>query len=291
MGSRHNGSRFVIGLSLAILMLVGGPAASALATAKVRLGNARPGGQAVSLKIIQGTAAPPEFGDAAHGQVTPYVKVPPGSAQITISGLSSSTGGAKAQTTEQLEDGHSYTAVALASGSKAFEIKVYRDARAHGGKAGLRVIHAAPELGSPNVRLGQRTIAEKLAFKEATPYLSMAPGSYALSVVRPGSTSAVFTKQVSLSAGTATTAIIAGSGGAPAMVITATDDTKTPAGAPEPGLGGLARDGGPPWLLAALAALLAGALGAAAQLSLARRSGRRGGPAPRGRRGSGAPLP
>src|SRR4051794_31285860 len=229
MGSRHNGSRFVIGLSLAILMLVGGPAASALATAKVRLVNARPGGQAVSLKIIQGTAAPPEFGDAAYGQVTPYVKVPPGSANITISGLSSSTGGAKAQTTEQLEDGHSYTAVALASGSKAFEIKIYRDARAH-GKARLRVIHAAPELGSPNVRLGQRTIAEKLAFKEATPYLSMAPGSYALSVVRPGSTSAVFTKQVSLSAGTATTAIIAGSGGAPALVIKAPHGTKTPGG-------------------------------------------------------------
>jgi hypothetical protein len=275
MGSRHNGSRFVIGLSLAILMLVGGPAASALATAKVRLVNARPGGHAVSLKIIQGTAVPPTFGDAAYGQVTPYVKVPPGSAQITISGLSSSTGGAQAQTTEQLEDGHSYTAVALASGSKGFLLKIYRDGRALGGKARLRVIHAAPELGSPDVRLGQRTIAEKLAFKDATPYLSMAPGSYALSVVRPGSSSAIFTKQVSLSAGAATTAIITGSGGAPAMVITATDDTKAPAGAPETGLGGLARDGGPPWLLAGLAALLAGALGGAAQLSLARRSGRR----------------
>ena len=275
MGSRHNGSRFVIGLSLAILMLVGGPAASALATAKVRLVNARPGSQAVSLKILQGSAVPPTFGNAAYGQVTPYVKVPPGRAQITISGLSSSTGGAKAQTTQLLEDGHSYTAVALASGAKAFELKIYSDGRARGGKARLRVIHAAPELGSPDVRLGQRTIAEKLAFKEATPYLTVAPGSYALSVVRPGSSSAIFTKSISLSAGTATTAIVAGSGGAPAMVITATDDTKTPAGAPETGLGGLARDGGPPWLLAGLAALLAGVLGGAAQLSLARRSGRR----------------
>jgi hypothetical protein len=275
MGSRHNGSRFVIGLSLAIVMLVIGPAASALATAKVRLVNARPGAQAVSLKIIEGTAVPPTFGDASYGQVTPYVKVSPGSANITISGLTPSTGGAPAQTTEQLEDGQSYTAVALALGSKAFQIMVYRDGHARGGKARLRVIHAAPELGSPNVRLGQRTIAEKLAFKEATPYLSVAPGPYALSIVRPGSSSAVFTKQVSLSAGAATTAIIAGSGGAPAQVIVATDDTKTPAGAPETGLGGLARDGGPPWLLAALAALLAGALGGAMQLSLARRSGRR----------------
>src|SRR3954453_17769591 len=275
MGSRHNGSRFVIGLSLAILMLVGGPAASALATAKVRLVNARPGSQAVSLKIVQGSAAPPTFGDAAYGQVTPYVKVPPGSAQIGISGLPSAVDATKAQTTEQLEDGQSYTAVALALGSKGYQIEVYRDGHARGGKARLRVIHAAPELGSPDVRLGQRTIAEKLAFKDATPYISVAPGSYALSVVRPGSTSAVFTKQVSVSAGGATTAILAGSGGAPAMVITTTDDTKTPAGAPETGLGGLAGGGGPPWLLAALAALLAGALGGAWQLSLARRSGRR----------------
>lgn len=275
MGSRHNGSRFVVGLSLAILMLVGGPAASAFATAKVRLVNARPGSQAVGLKIIEGTAAPPTIGEASYGQVTPYAKVPPGSASITISGLSSSTGGSNAQTTEQLVDGQSYTAVALALGPKAFQIKVYKDGHARGGKARLRVIHAAPELGSPNVRLGQRTIAEKVAFKDATPYLSIEPGTYALSVVRPGSTSAIFSNQISLSAGVATTAIVTGSGGARAMVITATDDTKTPAGAPETGLGGLARGGGPPWLLAALAALLAGALGGAMQLSLARRSGRR----------------
>ncbi|MEA2409491.1 MAG: hypothetical protein QOC77_52 [Thermoleophilaceae bacterium] len=275
MGSRHNGSRFVIGLSLAILMLVGTPAASAFAVAKVRLVNARPGSQPVGLKLVEGTAAPPIFGQAAYGQVTPYVKVSPGSAQITISGLSSSTGGSKAQTTEQLVDGQSYTAVALALGSKAFQIKVYKDGHARGGKARLRVIHAAPELGAPNVRLGQRTIAEKLAFKDATPYLSIAPGSYELSVVAPGSTSAVFSQRVALSAGVATTAIVAGSGGARTMVITATDDTKAPTGAPETGLGGLARGGGPPWLLAALAALLAGALGGAMQLSLARRSGRR----------------
>jgi hypothetical protein len=275
MGSRHNGSRFVIGLSLAILMLVGGPAASALATAKVRLVNARPGSQPVGLKLVEGTAAPPIFGQAAYGQVTPYVKVPAGSAQLAISGLSSSTGGPRAQTSEQLADGQSYTVVALALGTKAFQIKVYRDGHARAGKARLRVIHAAPELGSPNIRLGQRTIAEKLSFGDATPYLWIAPGSYALSVARPGSSSSIFSKQVSLSAGAATTAIVTGSGGAPGMVIVATDETKTPAGAPETGLGGLARGGGPPWLWAALAALMAGALGGAMQLSIARRSGRR----------------
>jgi hypothetical protein len=272
MGRRHSGSRFVIGLSLAIVMLVAGPAASALASARVRLVNARPGSSAVGLKVVVGTAAPPMIGQASYGQVTPYAKVSSGSAQIAISGLS---GGPGAQTTEQLQDGQDYTAVALARGSKDFQIKVYRDGHGRSGSARLRVIHAAPELGSPDVELGQRKIAESVAFKEATPYLTESPGSYQLAVVKPGGTSPIFSQRVSLSAGVASTAIVTGSGGAPARVIMVTDNTKTPAGAPETGLGGLAQGGGPPWLWAALAALLAGALGGVAQLSIARRNGRR----------------
>jgi hypothetical protein len=151
---------------------------------------------------------------------------------------------------------------------------VYRDSQAKAGVARLRVIHAAAELGSPNVMLGKRTIAEDVGFKAATPYLSVQPGSYELAVVRPGSTKPIFSKQVSLSAGAASTAIIAGTGGAGERVIMATDDTLTPAGAPETGLGGLAT-GDQPWLLVALAALFAGAVGGVTQLSLARRSGRR----------------
>jgi hypothetical protein len=139
------------------------------------------------------------------------------------------------------------------------------------------VLHAAPELGSPNIELGRRTIAEDVKFPSATPYLSVTPGSVMLSVVRPGSSKAIFEKQVSLAAGTATTAILAGSGGASERLLVLVDDTVTPSGAPETGLGGLAgQDGGAPrWVLIALAALLAGGLGGAAQLSLPRRSGRR----------------
>ena len=142
---------------------------------------------------------------------------------------------------QPLVDGAHYTAIALAKGPSGYELKVYRDGAARAGTARLRVIHAAPELGSPNVKLGQRTIAEKLAFKEATPYLSVSPGSYQLSVVRPGSTTPIFSKQISLSAGAASTAILAGSGGARERLIMATDDTLTPAGAPQTGLGGLGR--------------------------------------------------
>jgi hypothetical protein len=263
-----------IGVSLALLMLVGAPAASALASAKVRLVNARPGADAVGLKVVVGTAAPPAVGEATYGQVTPYVNVSAGSAQIGLSGLADPD--ETAQTTEELVDGARYTAVALAKGSGGgFQIRVYRDGAARAGSARLRILHAAPELGTPDVQLGRRTIAEAVRFREASRYLSVAPGSYSLAVVRPGGSEPIFEQRVTLSAGAATTAILAGSGGARERLIVATDDTVTPAGAPETGLGGLAGGGGPQWLLVLLAAALAGALGGGVQLSLARRSGRR----------------
>jgi hypothetical protein len=200
--------------------------------------------------------------------------VQPGTAKISLSDLQSSDGSPN-EVTQNLVDGGSYTAVALAKGSKGFELKLYRDGHARKGTARLRVIHAAPELGSPDIKLGQRTVAEKLAYKEATPYLSESPGSYEVAAAKPGSSTPIFQQKVALSAGVATTAILAGSGGAPERLIIATDDTLTPPGAPETGLGGLAGGGGPPWLLILLAAGLAGALGGAWQLALLRRSGRR----------------
>jgi Domain of unknown function (DUF4397) len=274
MGSRHSAAKFTMGLFLALVMLVGGPAASAFAVVKVRLVNARAGSHPIGLKVTVGRAAPPSIGPAAYGQVTPYASVSAGSAQISLSGLRSSDGSPK-QVTQSLADGGHYTAVAVAKGSKGFALKVYRDGHARKGTARVRIIHAAPELGSPDIKLGQRTVAEKVAFKEATPYLSEAPGSYAVAVVKPGGSTPIFQKQVALSAGVATTAILAGSGGARERLITATDDTLTPAGAPGTDLGGLAGGDGPPWVLIALAAGLAGALGGAWQLALARRSGRR----------------
>jgi Domain of unknown function (DUF4397) len=270
MGRRHNGSQIAIGVSLAVLMLVAGPAASAFGFAKVRLVNARPGSGPVGLKVVVGGAAPPPVGPASYAQVTPYVRVSPGSAQISLSGLKSSAN----QVSQNFVDGGNYTAIALAKGSKGFTLKLFRDGHARKGTARLRIIHAAPELGSPNIELGQRTVAEKLAFSNATPYLSQQPGSYDVAVSKPGSSTPIFQHKVALSAGVATTAILTGSGGAPERLVTATDDTLTPAGAPETGLGGLAGRGGRPWLLIALAAVLAGALGGLRQLALARRNGR-----------------
>jgi hypothetical protein len=271
MGARHNGWGPAIGLTLALLMLLIAPAASAFASAKVRLINAR-SGDSVGLKVVVGGATPPDIGPAAYGQATPYANVDAGNARISLSGLPSGASASTAQTTHELTDGRRYTAVAIPLGSKNYGLIFLRDGSAKSKTARLRVIHAAPELGSPDIRLGQRTIAEKVAYKDSTPYLSIDPGSYELIAARPGD-GAIFSDQISLSAGASTTAVIAGTGGTSPRIIVAADDTRTPAGAPETGFGGLASgdDGAGRWLLVLVAALLAGAVGGVTQLSLARR--------------------
>src|SRR5437763_481578 len=91
----------------------------------------------------------------------------------------------------------------------------------------------------------------------------------------PGASAATLKTRVhghTVSAGTASTAIVAGSAGQRERVILATDSTKAPSGAPKTGFGGLASGGGVPWALALLAALVAGTLGAATHVARARRT-------------------
>jgi hypothetical protein len=251
-------------------MLVVGPAAAASGFARVRLVNARSGASQVGLKVVVAGVAGQPIGPAAYGQATPYAKLAPGNAQISLTGTSSG-----ATATQALTDGANYTVVLFSKGSKGASLKVFHDGTARKRTGRLRVINAGPELGSPNVMLGQRTVAEKVGFHHATPYASQQPGSYELAVTKPGSSMPIFKGNVTLSAGVATTAFLLGSGGSPEKVVTATDDTLTPPGAPGTGLGGLAGPGGHPWLLIALAAGLAGLLGGGWQLALARRSTRR----------------
>src|SRR4051812_48529583 len=143
MGRRHNGPQVTIGLFLAVLMLVGGPAASAFGFAKVRLANARPGSQSVGLKVVVGGAAPPSVGPASYGQVTPYVKVTAGSAQIALTG-----GGSANQGSQSPVDGGNYTAVAPAKGSKGFSPELFPRRDARKGTARPRVDPPPPQLGS-----------------------------------------------------------------------------------------------------------------------------------------------
>ncbi len=261
----HNRLRLLALAITALTMLAAASAAPAFATSQIRFANASPALDSARIEVFVSGKANPGGAPAAYGEVSPYAKVPSGVVEIRVTGGSKS-----AKVGASLVDGQRYTVVSFAKGS-GVELKMFQDSPPKGGSASLRVIHAAPELGAPDVKLGKRTIAEKVPFKSATKYLSVTPGSYELAVTRPGDGgSPIASKNVTLSAGTASTAIIAGSQGKPASIIFTSDGSVTPAGAPETGLGGLAGSGHQ-WSLILLSALLAGLLGGFAQRVAARR--------------------
>src|SRR3954454_2452693 len=234
--------RAVFACAIAVLMVEMTAAATASASAQVRLVNAR-GGSPVTLEVTVGGKKTTAGSAVAYGQAGALTSVPSGAATLSVAGKTAS---------ETLADGGSYTVVAVPKGA----VMVLRNGKATGGQARLRLVHAAPELGMPDVKLGSKTIAQGVKYHSASGYLTVAPGSYKLAVTKPKGGATLFASGVSLAAGSAFTVVVAGSAGNPERLIAATDDTVTPASAPHTGLGGLAHGGGTPWLLALLAALV-----------------------------------
>ena len=250
-----------LGLSSMLLL---GSAGSALADTTVRFVHAVPGAGPATLSISsegEGVSSSP----VSFGTASARLEVSGGSAKLTLA--PGDGGDALAEAEEELEDDGSYTVVALPNeeGEDA-QLRVYLDEDPEEGEARLRAIHAAPELGDPDLRAGDRVVAEKLAYADATEYTDVPPGTYDLAATRAGGSGGALAEKrgVPLTAGTATTALIVGSGGEQTRIVTLSDGTAAPAGAPATGLGGLADDGGPSRLLVALLfAAAAAALGAA----------------------------
>ncbi len=245
-----------------VAMLVGVSASNAWALG-VRLVHAVPG--AGSAKLSAGSAS---TGPVSFGGISTTASVPSGKVTLNLVGGDGKT---LASSPAMLEDGN-YTVVATKKGSKP-ALLLFHDQAATGGKASVRAIHAAPELGKAEVNADGRPLAKPLAFEQASPYKTMEPGSYKLDVMRPsGKGGALATKAgVNLEAGTSNTAVVAGSGGQPTTIIVASDRAVAPTEAPQTGLGGLAES--TPWLAALLAALAAGLAGGAAYTVAVRRRG------------------
>lgn len=243
-------------------MLLVGPAASALGAAQVRFVNAVPGAGPAQLSVKgEGIGGALEF-----GQVGGYSSVDAGAAtfQLRIGASSSTT----AQ--ERLRNGKRYTVIALGGDSE--KLRVLSDGPGRPATSRLRVVHAAPELGKVEVRLGDNRVATLLGFESVAGYAPVDPGVYAIRVTRPGGGSTLAARgAVPLTAGTASTAFVIGSGGEPLQVVVAADGSAAPSGAPHTGLGGLSDDG-PPFLLALLAGLLAAAAGMAGYVAVTGRS-------------------
>src|SRR3954466_10768757 len=162
---------FYIGLALAFLMLVMGPAAGALASAQVRLINTR-GGSPGALQGAGDAQRTPAGSALGYAQVGALASVPAGTARLTVGGKT---------VTKQLANGDSYTVIALPKNA----VDVLHNGTAKAKQARVRLVHAAPELGMPDIKLGQRTIAQGVKFRSATGYLTVDPGSYELAVTKP----------------------------------------------------------------------------------------------------------
>jgi hypothetical protein len=166
------------------------------------------------------------------------------------------------------------------AGDEDAELLIFEDEAAVAAKARLRLIHASPELGEPDVVLGGEMVSAGAKYREATKYWTVSPGDYELRVENPENGKPVLEpQQLALAAGTSSSAVIVGGGGEMAQTVLLSDSISTPAAAPASGFGGLSGGGSGPWGLAIVAALLAGALGATVWLFAMRtRAGRvRGG--------------
>ena len=266
--------RWVAALIASLLMLLVGPAASAQGAAEVRFVQAIPGFGPASLSATEGGISQRIERGAGFGEVGGYSKVPAGEVTFGLA-PTPANGPPLAEAEETLKNRESYTVVALSDGGE--RLIVLTDGEAAGGKARLRVVHAAGELGRVDVMLGERTVAKGVENGAVTDYTAVEPGAYALNVTRPGGGSTIAARgAVPLTAGTSSTALVIGTGGEPVQAVVASDQTAAPRGAPATGLGGLAGEDSDT-LLALIAGFLAALAGAASYVALTARS-RRGGP-------------
>lgn len=250
---------FALLLTLLAMLLTGPGVSAAPRDAKVRFLHAIPGVGAATL-----TAGETEVGRGTYAEPTGFATVPAGSLKLR---LTADDGVLEAQ--ETLEAGKAYTVIALAQGSSG-ELRVYPDGAVAPDMARLRLIHAAPELGGPDLSLNGEIVARETTFGQATDYWDLRPGTYRAVLQNPETGNpAVPPRRLSLPAGTASTLVVLGSRGQPVEELLLRDASAAPAAAPQTGLGGLA-DGTGSVTVALLAALIAGAGGGLAFLATGR---------------------
>jgi hypothetical protein len=166
-----------------------------------------------------------------------------------------------------------HTVVAV-GGDNGVDLLVYRDDGVEPGKATLRAIHAAGEVGDADVKLDGKVVVSDVGLGDASGYLPVPPGPHSVAITRPGGKGMPIVKtEVRAVAGTASTAFVVGSGGMPAQIVLTDDGSAGPQAAPATGLGGATSGTG--WLLIVGSSIMGGSLGGPPSLR-ARRTRQRG---------------
>jgi hypothetical protein len=192
--------------------------ASALARAVLRFVHAVPGAGTARVEVTTG-AQTISFGSIAFAQATGFRSLRSGQFHWRLVGGSGST---LASGTATVGDG-TYTAVFLLE-KQSVTVGIYRDRAGEPGTTLLRVIHAAPELGSPELELDGKVVLKSLPFPQATPYLRVAPGVHSLAAMRPGDKAPLLSVSgVRLVSDVAYSVVVVGSRGQKVRVVTVVD--------------------------------------------------------------------
>jgi hypothetical protein len=187
--------------------------AQSLARALIRFIHGVPGVGTASVSV-DGQAV----GSIGFAQHTPWRSVRSGAFTWKLAGA----GKTLAQGSGTLGNG-AYDIVVLEKGMKV----VLGTFKARAGKPGaalVRVIHGAPEFGSPELTIDGKEAVKSLHYLQATPYVSLPAGTHSLGAMRPGdSTPLVSVPAVRLSAGVSYSAIVLGTRGQRVRVVELTD--------------------------------------------------------------------
>ena len=170
----------------------------------------------------------PALTDVPFTAVSDYLALPAGEHNVQVTATGSTDPVIDADLT--LEAGVSYTVAASGLLADIAPVVLTDDRVPADGQAKLRVFHASPSApASVDVAVTDGPVlVEGLAFPEATDYLTVDPGTYALEIRAAGETDAALTLEATLEAGQNYTAIAMDGGEAGVQVIVATEAMAVP---------------------------------------------------------------
>ena len=171
------------------------------------------------LSIVRG-ARTVTIGSTPFGKVSRYASVPSGRVSLRAQGAG---GGTDPQTRKTLADGRDYTVVSVTPMDKDPVLRVWPEASRPDGKTLVRVVHMAPELGSPDLVLDGKRVIRAFPFGRKTPYVPVDAGSHMLGAQRPNSSSTLISAKVDLRKGTASSAYVIGGGGMAVQAVLTSD--------------------------------------------------------------------
>jgi hypothetical protein len=152
------------------------------------------------------------FQSVGYKTVTPYTEIQDNVVNFKLRGAGQPN--ALTDNTETMMDGYRYTVVALPSNDGGAKLRILRDEVAGDPtKARLRVVHAAPGMGSVDVAAQGNTepIFHNVAYGSEAGYRDIEPMSAVLEVRRDGGSRLIRLEKMQFEAGKAYTIVIAGS--------------------------------------------------------------------------------